>query len=52
MLLSIKYKPTSVTSAGLQAVFLAKEDSATTDAAELQLMARNDGRAEATFYSG
>jgi len=43
---------TNVTSAGLQAVFLPKEDSADTDAAERQLMARNDGRAEATCYSG
>jgi len=41
-----------VTSAGLQAVFLPKEDSADTEAAERQLMARNDSRAEATCYSG
>jgi len=52
ILLSIKCKPTSVTSAGLQAVCLPNEDSAHTDAADRQLMARNDGRAEATCYSG
>jgi len=52
ILLSIKCKPTSVTSAGLPAVCLPKEDSAHTDAAQRQLMARNDGRAEATCYSG
>jgi len=47
-LTKVKCKPTSVTSAGLQAVFLPKEDSADSDAAERQLTARNDGRAEAT----
>jgi len=41
-----------VTSAGLQAVFLPKEDSANTAAAERQLIVRNDGGAEATWYSG
>jgi len=50
-LTKIKCKPMSVTSAGLQAVFLPKEDSADTDAAERPLMARNDGRAEATCYA-
>ena len=51
-LTKIKCKPTSVTSAGSQAVFLPKEDSADTDAAERPLMVRNDGRAEATCYAG
>jgi len=51
-LTKIKCNPTSVTSAGMLAVFLPKEDSADTDAAERPLMARNDGRAEATCYAG
>jgi len=41
-----------VTSAGLQAVSLSKEDSADTAAAEQQLMVRNDRGAEATSYAG
>jgi len=41
-----------VTSAGLLAVFLTKEDSANTAAAERQLMVRNDDGAEATCCSG
>jgi len=42
----------NVTSAGLQAVFLTKEDSADTAAAEQQLMVRNDRGAKATCHSG
>jgi len=45
-------KVTSVTSAGLQIVLLPKEDIANTDAAERQLMMRNDCGAEDTCYSG
>jgi len=43
---------TSVTLAGSQAVFLPQEDSATTATAERQLMAKNNGGAEATRFSG